>query len=87
MRRIRITDLAATGHPKECARLLIKEIGEKQSQVKKGYHIKENGHKLHLYIEGKDININVYEGNKDLHFVIPLKIALEQSEKLIGSST
>ena len=78
MKRIRITDLAATGHPKECSRLIL--------QAKKAKYTKQEGHKvsIHLIAEENIVHIDVDEGDKLLNLEIPKDSAVRQAYEILG---
>ena len=80
MERKKINDLSATGHPKECARLIL--------ESRKAKYTKQEGHKtsIHIIPEKNIIQIDVREGNTDIMLEIPKNIAITQAHEILGIS-
>ena len=80
MKRRKITDLAATGHPKECARLIL--------EYRKSKYTKQEGHKtaIHIIPEEGIIQIDVKEDNTQIFMEIPKNIAINQAHEILGIS-
>ena len=84
----RINDLSMTGHPMECAKILVEDYLYKDPTIKKNNKIKENGHKLHLHVDEKNnsVHIHVYEGEKNIKMHMDLEEAFSQAKKLLNIS-
>jgi len=83
MERKRITDLSATGHPRECAKLILEA-----RKAKKAKYTKQEGHKasIHIIPDKNIVHIDIKEGNTDIMLEIPKNIAIAQAHKILGIS-
>jgi len=81
LRRKQIKDLAATGHPKETAKLILAGIKGKKEKSKS--HL-DNGHSVAIHFVSKKgvINIDVHEGTKIIPMSISRKDAIAQAHLL-----
>jgi len=81
LRRKQIKDLAATGHPKETAKLILDGIKGKKEKSKSYL---DNGHSISVHFIPKKgmVNIDVHEGEKVIPVVISRKEAIVQAHLL-----